>query len=80
MKEKIKFLSIGFNNYISTEKIVAIAGTNTNPIKKAIRQAKSDNRLIDCTMGKKVKSAIFMDNGSIVLSAIAPLTLAQRLE
>ncbi len=80
MKKKLNFLSIGFNNYISVEKIIAITGTNTNPIKKNIRQAKSENRLIDCTMGKKVKSAIFMENGTIVLSAIAPLTLYQRLE
>ena len=74
-----KIISIGFNNYIMTQKISAITSLNTTPIKKAIKIAREDKRLIDATMGKKVKTAIFLDSGFIVLSALAPQTLYQRL-
>ncbi len=74
-----KIISVGFNNFVMTEKIIAVTSVNTTPIKKAIRIAKEKNMIIDATMGKKVKTAIFLNSGHIVLSALAPQTLYQRL-
>ena len=68
-------LSVGFNNFVIRSKIVAITAVNTSPIKKDIKVAKEQNRLIDATMGKKVKSVIFLDSNQVVLSALTPHTL-----
>ena len=46
-------LSVGFNNFVIRSKIVAITAVNTSPIKKDIKVAKEQNRLIDATMGKR---------------------------
>ena len=79
MSEKVSVISVGFNNFVSKDKIIAITAVNTNPIKRAIKIAQEDNRLIDATMGKKVKSAIFVNSGQLVLSALTPQTLYLRL-
>jgi len=77
LKEKI--ISIGFNNYVMRNKIIAITSVNTTPIKRAVRIAREEKRLIDATMGKRAKTAIFTSNNQIVLSALAPQTLHQRM-
>ncbi len=79
MSEKINVISVGFNNFVARDRIIAITATNTNPIKRAIKIAQEENRLIDATMGKKVKAAIFIDSNQIVLSALTPQTLYLRL-
>ena len=71
-------LSVVFNNFVIRSKIVAITAVNTSPIKKDIKVAKEQNRLIDATMGKKVKSVIFLDSNQVVLSALTPHTLQLR--
>jgi len=79
MAEKVSVISVGFNNFVARDKIIAITAVNTNPIKRAIRIAQEENRLIDATMGKKVKSAIFINSNQLVLSALTPQTLYLRL-
>jgi len=79
MSSTDKIISVGFNNYVMVDKIVAITSVNTIPIKKMIKKAKEEEKVIDASMGKKVKAAIFFISGQIVLSALAPQTLYQRL-
>ncbi len=79
MGEKVSVISVGFNNFVARDKIIAITAVNTNPIKRAIRIAQEENRLIDATMGKKVKAAIFINSNQLVLSALTPQTLYLRL-
>jgi regulator of extracellular matrix RemA (YlzA/DUF370 family) len=36
--------------------------------------------LVDASRGRKVKSAIILDNGTIVTSALHPSTIARRMQ
>jgi regulator of extracellular matrix RemA (YlzA/DUF370 family) len=74
----LKLINIGFGNMVSAERIIAIAGQESAPIKRVIQLARESGNLIDATYGRKTKSVIIMDSGHIVLSALQPETLAQR--
>ena len=75
----VKFLNMGFDNYVSIDKITAITQPSSAPIKRSIQNAKG-NELIDCTMGRKTASVIFTTDNKIILSCITRETLIKRLE
>lgn len=74
-------LHVGFDNYISTEYIRAICGNPTAaPIKRTIQDMKVNHpfAIMDFTNGHKLKSIIYMNDGSIALSSIKSETLKNR--
>lgn len=75
----MKFINIGFSNMICAERIVALAAPDSAPIKRLIGQSLESGRLIDCTCGKKTKSVLIMDSDHVILSALLPETLSQRI-
>ena len=74
-----KLIHIGFGNYFNEDKILAIAVPKSSPIKRNMVVARDENRLIDLTNGRRTKSVIFTDAGSVVLSALEPVTINGRL-
>ena len=72
-------LNIGFGNVISTQRIVAIVSCNSAPLKRLKEEAKKQGRLIDATEGRRTRAIIVTDSNHIVLSALQPETLTQRL-
>lgn len=75
----MKLINVGFGNLVSAERIVAIAGFESQPLKRLTQDARSEGRLIDTTYGRKTKSVIMMDSGHIVTSALAPETISGRI-
>ncbi len=73
-----KLIHIGFGNIINAEKIVAVVSPDSAPIKRLVQGAKEAGTAIDATQGRKTKSVLVMENGSIVLSALMPETVAGR--
>lgn len=63
---------------INAEKIIAIVSPDSAPIKRMVQKAKEDGTAIDATQGRKTKAVLVMENGSMVLSALMPETLAGR--
>lgn len=74
-----RFLNIGFDNYISINKIVIITHPSSAPIKRIIQKTKG-NELIDCTKGKRMLSVIFTKDNKVVLSSVSKETLNKKLE
>lgn len=72
--------SVGFGNYVSRERVIAIVSTDSSPIKRAVQEARKKGSLIDATQGRRTKSALFMDDGRLVISGLGPETLAKRVE
>lgn len=72
-------LHIGYQNYVPREKILAITGVESAPLKRQRQKAEDINKLIDCTLGRKTLSLIHLLDGYIVASATAPDTLQDRL-
>ena len=75
----MKVLHIGFSNIISTEKIVAIISPDTAVAKRLRDEARDENNLIDCTMGRKLRSMVLTESDYVFLSSIRPEALMDRL-
>jgi len=75
----MKLINIGFGNVVSAQRIVAIVSPESAPIKRVISDAREKSQLIDATYGRRTRAVIITDNGSIILSAIQPETIAGRV-
>ncbi len=75
----MKFINIGFSNMISAGRIVALASPDSAPVKRLIQDSRESGRAIDCTCGKKTKSVLIMDSDHVILSALPPETLSERI-
>ena len=76
----MSFLNIGYGNAVSVDKIVAIVGPGSAPIKRIIQDAKDSNKLIDATYGRKTRAVIVTDSNHVILSALQAETVANRLD
>ncbi len=72
-------LNIGFGNVVATGRIVAIVSCNSAPLKRLKDEAKKQGRLIDATEGRRTRAIIVTDSNHVILSALQPETLTQRL-
>ena len=75
----MKLINIGFGNMVSAHRIIAIVSPESAPIKRIISDAREKSLLVDATYGRRTRAVIIADNGSIILSAIQPETVAGRL-
>ena len=80
MLVNIKLINIGFGNIVSASRIVAIVSPESAPIKRAIQEARERSMLIDATYGRRTRAVIITDSDHIILSAVQPETVADRLE
>jgi len=76
----MKLINIGFGNMVSTSRLVAIVSPDSAPIKRIIQEARERCMLIDATYGRRTRAVIITDSGHIILSAIQPETVANRLD
>jgi len=75
----IRLVNIGFGNIIAANRVIAIVGPESAPIKRIITDARDRGQLVDATYGRRTRAVIITDSGHIVLSAIQPETVAHRL-
>lgn len=75
----IKLVNIGFGNIVAANRIVAIVSPESAPIKRIIQEAREKGNLIDATYGRRTRAVIIVDSGHIILSAVQPETVANRL-
>ena len=75
----MKFINIGFGNMVSAGRIVAIASPDSEPIKRLVRDAKEDGRVIDVSCGRRTRAVIITDSDHVILSAIQTETITNRL-
>ena len=76
----MKFINIGFGNIISADRLIAIVAPESAPIKRIIQDARDNGKLVDATYGRRTRAVIIMDSEHVVLSAVQPETVANRLE
>lgn len=75
----IRLINIGFGNMVSAARLMAIISPESAPIKRMIQEAREERVLVDATYGRKTRAVLIMDSGQIILSAIQPETIANRL-
>ena len=75
----MKLLNIGFGNMVCAERIIAIISPESAPIKRIIQDARDKGSLIDATYGRRTRAVIVTDSDHVILSAVQPETVANRL-
>jgi len=75
-----KLVNIGFGNMVSAGRIIGIVSPESAPIKRIITEARDRSMLIDATYGRRTRAVIVTDSDHVILSAIQPETIANRLD
>ena len=76
---KTTLINIGFGNSIVAERVIAVITPASASGKRLREEAKENNALIDATHGRKTRAIIIMDSNHIILSAMQPETISNRL-
>lgn len=72
-------VQIGFGNMVAMNRVIGIEVPKSAPAKRTLVEARNKGLLITLTKGRKVRAAIFIDTGHIVLSALEPEAIAGRI-
>lgn len=76
----IKLINVGYGNFISSSRIIAIIGPESALVKRMIQEAREERRLIDATYGRRTRAVIISDSDHVILSAVQPETIAHRFD
>ena len=75
----MKLINIGFGNLVSPQRLIAVVSPESAPIKRMVQEARDRGTLIDATYGRRTRAVLVIDNDHLVLSALQPETVANRL-
>lgn len=75
----MKLINIGFGNMVSADRVVALVSPDSAPMKRLIQDTRDTGMLIDVTCGRRTRSVIITDSEHIILSAIQPETVSNRI-
>ncbi|SJZ31021.1 extracellular matrix/biofilm regulator RemA [Selenihalanaerobacter shriftii] len=76
---KVELINIGFGNIVAANRIIAIVSPESAPIKRIIQEARDRGMLVDATYGRRTRAVVITDSDHIILSAVQPETVSQRL-
>lgn len=76
----MKLINIGFGNLISADRLIAVVSPDSAPIKRMVQEARDRGILVDATYGRRTQAVLILDNDHVVLSALTPDEIAERLE
>ena len=79
-KTRFRLLNIGYGNSVIISRVVSIVNPGSSPMRRLREDARERNLLIDATQGRKTRSILVMDSGHVILSAVQPETMAQRIK
>jgi regulator of extracellular matrix RemA (YlzA/DUF370 family) len=75
----MKLINVGFGNMVNASRLIAVVGPDSAPVKRIVQEAREKGGLIDATYGRKTRAVLIMDSDHVVLSAIQPETMANRV-
>lgn len=76
----VKLVSLGFDNVVAANRVVAIVASDAAPIKRLREEARKNHKLIDATNGRRTRTVIVTDSDHIILSSVQPETVAARIK
>ena len=75
----MKFINIGAGNMVAAERVIALASPESAPIKRLVSEAKEEGRVIDVSCGRRTRTVIVTDSDHVILSALRPESISNRL-
>ena len=76
----MNLVNIGFGNLINADRVITILSPESAPVKKIIKESKSNSTLIDATHGRKTMSVILTDSNNVVLSYLDLKQIAAKFD
>jgi extracellular matrix regulatory protein A len=76
---KTTLINIGFGAAVVAARVVVVITPASASGKRLREEAKENSLLVDATHGRKTRAIIVMDSNHIILSAMQPETIANRL-
>ena len=76
----MQLIPIGFGSVVAAARILAVISPDSAPIKRVEQEARDRGVLIDASYGRRTKTVLLMDTDHVILSAIAPKTLSERMD
>lgn len=76
----MKLINVGYGNMVAVNHIIAIVSPDSAPIKRMVQDAKEHGTAVDATFGRRTKSVIITDSDHVILSAIQPKHIANRID
>ncbi len=73
-----QLINIGFGNMVNGDKIISMVSTDAAPVKRMIQTARDEGMAVDATCGRRTRTALIMESGHLVLSALTTETIAIR--
>ena len=74
----MKLINIGFGNAVNADRILAVAGPESAPIKRIVQEAKEQKMLIDATQGRKTRAVIITASNHVILTYLQAETIMAR--
>jgi len=72
-------MNIGFGNFVNSDRVIAILDPDSAPMKRLREEAKQAKKLVNATYGRRTRSVLITDSNQIVLSALQPETIINRM-
>ncbi len=76
----MKFISIGYGNIVTADRVVALVSPDSAPVKRLVQDAREEGRVIDVSCGRRTRAVIITDSDHVILSAVQAETIANRLD
>ena len=73
-----QFAHIGMNHIIQTTRVLCVMKPTTMSARRYIDRSKERGMFIDASVGRRFRSILLLDDGTVVASCIKPLTLMKR--
>ncbi len=71
---------IGHDNYLNSDLIAVILTPEGSPAKRLRKNADEKGYLVNATAGNKTRSVVILTTNQVILSALQPSTLKERVE
>jgi len=75
----MEIVNIGFGNGVMRHRIIAVLSPDSSPMKRLREEARKFQKLVDATHGRKTRAIIITDSDHVILSALQPETIINRL-
>ncbi len=75
----MKLINIGFSSMVAAGRMLAVISPDSAPVKRVVQEARDRGMLIDASYGHKTKAVILMDTDHVILSALEPEVISQRM-
>lgn len=75
----LKFVHVGLGDVVCANHVIAVIQYGTETGRKYRQYSRRAHKYIDATHGKKIKSYLILDEGTVMASHISVATLQRRL-